>query len=99
MLALVGPRANGRTHKLVQWAIGSGGKIVVSNMQRAEHLRGMGVPEDQICTVAKIRDMGFVGKNSTLWAIDDLDDVLRELLPAMDTSPQLVTFHGGAMQP
>lgn len=100
MLALVGPRANGRTKKLAQWALASGGVIVVASVNRAELLQNVyHVPREQIATIWALRDRAFGGQDRlTLYAIDDVDHVLQDLL-SLNSTPQLVTFHGGAMQP
>lgn len=101
MLALIGPRGNGRTKKLAQWALASGGTIIVDVMARAEHIHSRyNVPMEQLVTVAQIRS-GAAPRSRThasLVAIDDVDNVLQSALGI--TSPiQLVAFYGGAMQP
>ncbi len=101
MLALIGPRGNGRTTKLAQWALASGGTIIVDTMARAEHLHQRHhVPMEQLATTAQIKS-GSIPRgriHATLVAIDDVDHVLQNALGI--TSPiELVTFYGGAMQP
>lgn len=101
MIALVGPRGNGRTKKLVQWAMASGGSIVVCDRRRGELLRTLGVPPEQILLARELLEpsRSQLASSLTLYAIDDVADVLGALVPALQTTPQLITFHGGAMTP
>ena len=99
MLALIGPRGNGRSKKLAQWAIASGGVIIVLDRRRAERFEhDLHVPAHQIATLAQIRDRTFNGQDTiTLYAIDDVEYVIQDLLGGIHHLPQLVAFHGGAM--
>jgi hypothetical protein len=100
MLALIGPRGNGRTRKLAQWALASGGTIIVPHNHRVDYLVDRcHVPREQIVTVDTVLAGEAMGRtHATLVAIDDVDHVLQAALQI--TSPiDLITFYGGAMQP